>query len=76
MGRKKRGEKIFIERETSGYKAGSVTIINLNALAGGGGEGERVGGYWRDHYSIQTDVVLYLTKEFNLYYIRAVCFCL
>jgi len=39
MGRKKRGEKIFIERETSGYKAGSVTIINLNALAGGGGEG-------------------------------------
>ena len=26
--RKKRGEQIFIERETSEYEAGSVTIIN------------------------------------------------
>ena len=38
--RKKRGQQIFIERETSEYEAGSVTIINYNALllgVGGGG---------------------------------------
>ena len=56
----KRGEKIFIERETSEYEAGSVTIINVNALVGG--REERVGGYWRDNYRIQTDVVLYLSS--------------
>ena len=40
--RKKRGQQIFIERETSEYEAGSVTIINYNTLVlgeGGGGRG-------------------------------------
>ena len=37
--RKKRGQQIFFERETSEYEAGSVTIINYNALVLGGGVG-------------------------------------
>ena len=36
-GEKKGDEQIFIERERSEYEAGSVTIINLNALVGEGG---------------------------------------
>ena len=40
--RKKRARQIFIERETSEYEAGSVTIINYNALLLGG-EGGRGG---------------------------------
>ena len=42
--RKKRGQQIFIERETSEYEAGSVTKINYNALVLGGGRGGGGGG--------------------------------
>ena len=42
--RKKRGQQIFFERETSEYEAGSVTKIDYNALVLGGGGGV-VGGY-------------------------------
>ena len=44
--RKKRGQQIFFERETSDYEAGSVTKIDYNAVVfggwGGGGGGRRV----------------------------------